>query len=64
MPEKFRSKRPLNLTRMANHLVESRLKELEALAHELNGAGGGQGFPAISKAAHRVAPAHSMITTR
>ncbi|WP_010584820.1 ATP-binding protein [Schlesneria paludicola] len=51
---KFLTNLPPKVMRMSECLVESRLKDLETLAHQLGGAGGGYGYPAISDAARRV----------
>lgn len=51
---KFLTNLPPKVSKMSECLVESRLKDLETLVHQLGGAGGGYGYPTISDAARRV----------
>ena len=50
----FASELPARIAKLEAHLAAGELRELQTLAHQLKGAGGGYGFPQITDASRRL----------
>src|SRR5215510_1216530 len=47
----FASELPARIAKLEAHLAANEMRELQTLAHQLKGAGGGYGFPQITELA-------------
>jgi HPt (histidine-containing phosphotransfer) domain-containing protein len=47
----FAAELPARIAKLETHLAAGELRELQTLAHQLKGAGGGYGFPQITELA-------------
>jgi HPt (histidine-containing phosphotransfer) domain-containing protein len=47
----FAGELPARIAKLESHLAAGELRELQTLAHQLKGAGGGYGFPQITELA-------------